>query len=726
MYNQQNVPITYVGTAPSNLVSSTDPLYLDRQWPYYNSFIDISGDCSDLNKLKLTWSEQRDNQGDVVPGASQIKKGVGGTITIEGDTYQLFKQWLIMDVSGALNSIEIKIEDVSCGTYEGYIVKSTDLQYCESGLCHFTVTLKQKDEALNCIRRTLISDNWQGWFQKVPANGKKHPRFAYCKEQRPNGTMIALWYVMGQVIGPTVLVVGLLALAINPLIAIIRAIIDVINALGGNVNKPNFIDVGAAIASFSQYFVETAGCGREQPAVLIRDYLTNVCDKCGLIVDEVTAPVLFAGTVTIQTSDPNRGNNGVITAQNPYYNLTYFFPQVKRGIRRFRSINIFGASPRNDTEFWIPDNSPLITGAELLDQIKGVFNAEWRVKSGKLYFWRKDQYLDNDYLYDFSLTGADREKILEGICYEPNEVKYPAYCTGIYQTDPSDTNEAGGARGNGQMNGIVNYGNIDDNPNFEGVQDKTQQFGATKFNLDGASGCYYYDALQQLANSGLLNLTTLFQTGAIAAALHDYGDYALLLQSEVTALPKLVIWNGDSYLNARAIMNKSAWDNTSPNPMPEINPVYNNLPETGPQSWKVRHTPDTFVVGSGLTIGPSLDGEYFVGNLFNAPIARQPAQLLNYPMYFEPFYYDTLYDWFHFIDDPRRNPVMNMNFTLKIRLCCEDIVKLGILNDADLVALNQKIKGTYPFYPDMKIREIEASYDTADTYGMYLQISGTL
>lgn len=714
--------IHYSGSTPYNLQSTPGPLPIGRQWSGYPGWIDITDDISDLNELSITWSlNVVDSNGIVIPGESDTKVGVTGTLTFEGEAFRLLKSWLAEDVSAPLNSVEALIQDDSCGYYSGFVIRPSELQWCESGVCNFSVNLKQDEEQLNCIKRTFISDDWQGWFpvDGKPLNGKKHPRFSYCVEQRPNGTMIALWYIMGQVLGPmAIIMVLLIVTVINPLIFAINGIILAINTIPGvNVSLINFVSPTAVFDSFTIYFIETAGCGREHPAPLIRDYIANVCDKCGITVNAQSAEVFFAPTMKFKTS-----SRGELTEPNPYYNACYFFPQTRRGIRRYESVNIFGSSPLNTDEFWIDENRPLLYLNMFLDQLAPVFNSQWRVQNGTLFFQRKDYYLDDDYVYDFTMLSPDRNKILEGICYEPNELKYPASVKGVYQSDMSDMSEAGGNNSTGQMNGVANFGNADNNPNYEGIMDKTVQFGSTKFNLDGASTCYYYDAMQQLANAGLLNLTTLFQTGAIAGALHDVADYALLMQSEIVALPKILCWDGESYTNARCISGKAAWDGISVYPMPDINPAYNNTAEL----WKYRHQPKTKVLGSALVLGAAPDGIYQVANYFGAPIAEQPALLVNYPMYFEPYYYDTLWDRFHWIDDPNRNPVMNFNWRVKIRLCCDDLDTLGVLMNSQGIVLGQRVKLPFGYYQDGVIKEIKVSYDVTDEYGMWIEISGTL
>lgn len=720
-YNIQGTPIIYTGTSPYNLVATPNtPLPTSRQFPDYPNFIDITTEVSDLNKLKISWSIQRDQQGVVIPGSEDILKGVSGSLTFEGQSYKYLKQWLTEDVSASLNAVEVKVLDTSCGYFEGFVIKPSDLQWCETGLCEFQLNLKQADEQLNCIKRTLITDNWQGWFQKEPLNGKRHPRFSYCVEQRPNGTMIMMWWLAGVVMMPTLFVMIPLLLLLNSVIFAINGLIAVVNLFTGqpiNTGMIPFINFNDIIDQFSQFYIESAGCGREHPAPLIRDYITNVCDRCNVLVDNITAPIFFAPTITIETS-----SNGLITKDNPHYNACYFYPQVKRGVRRFDSLNIFGGANLNLSQWWIPDNDPLLTLDLFLDELKTIYNAEWRVRGGKLYFQRKDYYLLNNYVYDFTKNSDDRLKILEGICFEPNELKYPSYIKGLYQTDPSDMNEAGGENGSGQMNGILSVGNIDDNPNYEGFLDKTVQFGATKFNLDGASQCYYYDAMQVVANGAVFTPFAPLQMKLVAGAFRDYADYAILMQGETCALPKILIWDGGSFENAKAIKIKSVTNGISAWPMPTINPVYN----LNAENWDDRHEPIYNVTGDNLTLGTPPFGVYRVTDYFGIIITQNPAILVNYPMYFEPFYQETMWDWFHWIDDPKKNPVMNFNWRVKIKLCCEDLQKLGVLLNAQDIVLGQMIKLPFGYYQDGVLREITVNFDVSDIYGQYIELSGTL
>lgn len=422
-YDTKGTAIYYWGGTPSTL-----NLYYgwlspsSRLWPGFgtaNDYIDVTESCSSLYKLKLTWTTERDNSGFTLPGAIQQKKSASGTLSFEGEAYKLLKQWLVDDVSAPLNSVDVKIEHAGCGNYLDYTIKSTDLRWCENSICTFDVTLKQKDEALNCIKSTLITDNWQNWFEEGYGIRKKHPRFSYCNEIRPNGQLVIQWYLMANIaflifIMMTSLI-PIVILTLGPILLIIKLIIAVatfINKLGGSIDTTDlekardkiqaFLDMFTSpdnfIDNIGNFFLEAAGCGREHPAPLIRDYITNVCDKCGVKVNDVTAPIFFAQERDIETSDRLRGNNGVIHVTNPHYNACYLSAPTKRGIRRFLNLSIVGFSEPNNRDYYLPDNSPLHTLDTFLDELKTIYNAEWRVKTiwdgGKyephLFFQRKD------------------------------------------------------------------------------------------------------------------------------------------------------------------------------------------------------------------------------------------------------------------------------------------------------------------------------------------------
>lgn len=745
--NQQ--PIYYDGANPQSLKLFNGGVPTSRQWPNFTGFTDVTDQVSDLYKLKLTWTQDRDLEGTTTPGAFQPKKSVSGNLTFEANAYKLLKKWLIDDVSAPLNSVDVKIEHVGCGFYEEYMIKCTDLKWCEDGdqLCNFEINIRQKDPALSCIQRTMIADNHLGWFPNEPGaynSGKKHPRFSYCNEIRPNGLLVLVWWNGATVWTLSAFLLAIIYTVINIIIAIIKfivlivnLIIDVVNVFGAGLNhidSPDFFSYNDIIQDFEQKFVESAGCGREHPAPLVRDYIYNVCKKCGIDTDSlpVTAPIFFSDHITVHVHDTSRGNKGVFQSGNPHYNVTYFNAPIKRGIRRFGDINIIGSTSINTTDYWIADNAPELTGDMLLDQLKAVYNAEWRVvtvnNKPTLYFQRKDYYLNGGAVLDFTENGADRLKLLQGICFEWNETKTPVLLKGIYAEDGIDVcgNEArqpmNGAGGDGIS---VAFGNVDDNPNFDGILDKTVQFGATKFRMDGASTDYILDAMQVVVNGAVivLYLIGVFKS-IVAPAISRYADYALLLKDETAVLPKLIIWDGKSYENARSVPSHSAYPGMAGYTPPVPHNYYNST------QWWDKHPPKTKVLGQALQA--NTPGGVYKVQAGPTSIAESPAVLMNYPMYFEPGYEDTLWDWFHWIDDPRVNPTLHLSWTAKVELCCDMLKgsdpqnpKLNVMGDGSGVALGQKVKLPLQWFSDSRIKEITVSYDPEDELGQYIEIKGT-
>jgi hypothetical protein len=723
-FNRQQQAIYYNGTNPQSLAATPGTLPTTRQWRNYGSYIDVTQDVGDLQKLSLTWTQDRDANGAATPGATNMKRSASGTLVFEGEAYELLKRWLIDDVSAPLNAVEVEIHDTGCDVYfKDYVIRAKDLRYCEGSYCMFETNLQQKDEVLHCIKSTLITDNHQGWFPTdsgVPGNNKKHPRFAYCNEIRPNGQLVVIWklgtwnfMLMNSILIPVLFAANGLIFVINLIIGIINAIASILGT--DKMNKVKYIDLDGILETQEESFIESAGCGREHPAPLIRDYIQNVCSKCGVHVDAATAPIFFNPAQAVPFTSSEK-----MPQYNYHYRACYFNAPVKRGIRRSTQSSPFIAPDYNDTDYWIPDNAPIHTLDTFLDELKALYNADWRIVNNTLYFQRKDYFLQTNPVYNFNTDSSDRLKLLEGVCYEWNEVKYPAYTRGIYTDDPSDKcgNEA-----KASMNDMVPHGNTDDNPNFEGVQEKTSIYGATRFRLDGITPDYIADAGQANVNGGIFS--SVF--GIIRRVMDGLTDYELLLNEETASAPKILLWDGSKYEGAQCTRFYCAYAGRFPMPAPQppINTKYNSG-----RRWNQKHILNTFTKGSNLNIWRAQpfngfpDGYYTVRDHFGSIQYQKPALSVNYPMYMDAEYEGTMWDLFHFIDDPKRNPTMNQNWSLKMSLCCDDIEKLGVKNDAAGIVLGQKVQLPAQYYDTGKIKEITLSYDPTHELGAYIELKG--
>lgn len=725
----QGDPIVYAGLTPSSLT----PQYGIVPEP---DWVDFTNSVGNLDKIKLTFTTERGNNGGVVQnGELRNKRTASNQISLTEDAHRFVKDWLVDNISAPFNSIDVRIDDVGCGSYTDYVIKPSQISWCEDDTCQFDVTIRNFDAAIKCIGQTVISDNWQGMFHALPSNGKKHPRFDYCIEARPNGMLVFVgWLIssMATTILPLMMSFSLLA---NSVLFIWNIIVWIWEALswlfGGDppenpFDSDNYLDPFAPFQWAAVVFVRAAGCGRQHPAVLIRDYIENVCDKCGVKVDEITAPIFFAKQLKIETGTSNYNGQGEILKHNPYYWACYLTAPAKRGIKKYIGSGVFsGGGDLNTLQYIIPENLPILSLDMFLDQLKGLFNSDWTVRDidgvPYLYFWRKDWYNSENYVYDFTQNSEDRKKIIHGICYNWNDEKQPASMMGLYATDASDlsANES-----QNMLNSIFSLGDGTNNPNIDGILDKTQRnIGLTKFRLDGLSEDYLYDALQVIVNGQATNpLNNIWFDLALYDKVQEF-DYSILLGGHTISQPRVIIWdNVTPYEFSKATKGKFYSVNMGgsvgvPQPAPFYNPT---------SLWvEMLHPPHCTVEGNGMQITAATNmGAYNILDLNGADVMT-PAMLMNYPMYFQYQFQDNLFDWFHWIDDPRRNPNLNLDWNLKMELCCEDLQKLKVFGSNNNIALFDKIKLPLLYYPNGRITEITVSYDSEDTYGKFIELKGT-
>lgn len=196
--------------------------------------------------------------------------------------------------------------------------------------------------------------------------------------------------------------------------------------------------------------------------------------------------------------------------------------------------------------------------------------------------------------------------------------------------------------------------------------------------------------------------------------LNQVAEYALLLRDETCYLPKVLIWDGGSYEAARCVRPYTGQRNSLVNLLePSIQPHYNDI-GAGSEIWSTRHTPQ----------GCDPGGIYEVRSLFGGLIAHNACLLTNYPMYFEPGYRGTLWDYWHWIKDPRRNPSLNQNWTVKIDLCCEDLKRLNLFGDGQNTRLGAKVFVPSQYYQEGRLKEIEVSYNGSDNLGRHITLRG--
>ncbi|KAB1228457.1 hypothetical protein [Chryseobacterium viscerum] len=517
MFDEHQQPVYYIGLNPNSL-QIVPGVLPDNEWK------EFTDDCENLEKLNLTWRLKP--EGAEGKSTSNIEQGSSDQIAFYNQAYLYIKEWMNESVSAPLNGIEVKIQ-VDTGIFSGFVIKNDGLTYCDTDTCVIEVMLKQKDEQYSCIQTTLIADNHSGMFD----GNYQHPRIAYCNEFRPTWLLTVLWSIAAM----QALLNVITYTSIYPILMIVYAIVKFLRKLGFKMSMDEPIKPHELKDQYIETMFQGSGCGREHPAPLVRDYISNVCSKCGVNVGATSIPLFY---------DPS----------SEYYNLTMLSAEVKKGVKH-----------TNDWPWWIDDNRPLTTLDMFLNDLKKVFNAKWYVKNNTLFFSRKDFDEVPGYLYDF--TGADKKLIIDGVCYTWNEKKKKAYANLGYAADAYDNLSTDAKT---RFNDIVEYNNPR-NPLLEGEDNKiVQSFAAARFRNDGIYPDYISEALKyvwiiSVITGGITNLILV----PLRNRLNDWKG-ALITQNDTLILPKLLIWDGQSKRNARVKYYHTFGSN-----MPAPNSIYN-------------------------------------------------------------------------------------------------------------------------------------------------------
>lgn len=593
------------------------PGTVDQTW------IEYTDQTTGMDKLSLDWDKVNTNTSgettETNPGGSNYDKGISLGLIFNDAAYQFIYDWLLSTPCGILNAVEVMITDEICKKrYRTFEIKADNLSYLPYGApCEFEVKLREADPVWHCIHKTFIWDNWQEWF--IDGSSKQHPCFLTAIESRPRLLSSAR---MGlSIFGRTIPVFS----------AIFNEDDDAFRKIQ---NVDNFVD-----------------------APLIRDFISNVCDKCGLAMD-----TMF--------TDPD----------SPYYNACLYFPAAG-------AIHTSATSAVTSPALWFHfENRWNITLAELLDKLKVLFNAEWYVTPGAtLVFQPKIDFLNTAPIFDFTdpINATKWDKFT--LKYTFNGNKKPAYGRYQYTIDASDL---ASQELQPLYNDIIDYDGPADNQMLEGNVSKNFEFASTGAVRDGRAK---EDYLRATVNDGetvayaliivlavviASLLAGVLSAGAAAALaaflgiwvasiasksndLRDmFGDAkytgAVRLTCEQVATPRVLIWDAVS-LN-RAKMVKVDPDDIDPSP------YYNPTSEPYTTRNKFQYAP--------------------VDGLF----------IFNYPMFFDGYYIGNLFDRFHDkLDNPLKSLSTHQTFDLTGYLCCELLDVLGVW-DGDFARIGFFVK----------------------------------
>lgn len=671
----------------NNGAGITDPLS-----NYANYWLEVNPDeVNGLDIIQITYKLKSDNELSNPDGTNYVFALVDSVAFFSkadnaGTAYNFIKDWLIDDPTAPNNSIAVKLTHLEC---ESIVLTDINIGLnqikWDSDTCLIECDMKEIQPNVSCFERTLIDDNHQGWFWEETT--KNHPRFKYCNKVTPY-LILLLMSIFNSIMWPFLLLEAM----INSMIAAINI---ALNLLGANPIAP-FTPVSDLVGDLLKNIV---GCNYEHPAPLVRDYFKNVCDKCGLTYNS-SEDIFNSTTLSYALND---GLDPVYGTDNPYYNTVMFYPLANRK----------GMKTGKNDKRWQMQYSPGFTGFSYAEELKKIFNSEWRIYQNEFCFYKKGQgnYI-NAYalVFDFT-TGPDAALLLNnGFVFEWDLVQRSAYMRGVYaEADAFDTNQA---NTNERWNSIVDF-NKNKNPNFKGEKyNISEYFAATQFRFDNTERDYILDGL--IGVWGAINGAAPAGIQAqIDAVLGTTPIHAILLESMQVEKPRLMIWDpalsgDDDYPNSNSYSAYYTITNFGVDPT-TFNTGYIPDPDAGGYTYPA---PDPYY---NAPIGiypyasysrehlPQYDTQYW-----------DEYYVYSFPLHFDEKFKYNLYENFYKEDDPQYIPLMRITTKCEIKACCAVFQSLGI-NGSGNIKLNCKVRVPADQdgnYYDMWIYEIKYSAET--------------
>lgn len=437
----------------------------------------------------------------------QTAKSYSSELTFYDDGYQILKTALIDDPNGFANEIPVEVWDDCCGTAQFVgVIKGDAIDWCEPD-CYISANMIETTPEFNCIQSTILWDNWNGFLYQ------NRPAVRYCIDHRPAFIQIVILWVAFLLIYIVDLILYPLVFIFVPVLAVIYLLCSIVCALPltdcdqSDCNDSNFTPWGAfdLIADINAEIAEwVIPCGFYHPSALVRDYVKNVCSKCGL---------------TFQSSILN-------DPASPYWNTLLFAAQVRKGFKK------------DETNFMlITENLPVETLASFLDNIlKPTFNADWRIIGNNLVFERKDFFQGTTPWID-AIDLLNNNMIAENkICY--SWIDRERWAFGRFEYQP-DAQEYLGNEASPRFNDIVDW-NVPFNPSQSGQYTVSLPLSPVRTREDKIRQ-NFYEYFENFAG-GIVN--TFF-----GGVLSDYTN-AMLMNDDTAFNYKLLIWDGNDSQNA--------------------------------------------------------------------------------------------------------------------------------------------------------------------------------
>jgi hypothetical protein len=411
-----------------------------------------------------------------------------GDLIFSGKEYDYLYAQLVQSATALENKVVLRFENDCCSNAQIYEFNVTykGLKWCENK-CELNAAAVEKttaEDKLTCLKNTLIWDDYNGF------KSKQHPRFAYCNELRPDwmhDVLIILSVATATQIVFWIPLIASLVLLFNTVNAVISFLNNNLNtninqiSIGGNTQ----ITINDLQNQLNLLYAFIVGCGRKHPAPLVRDYATNVCGKCGL---------------NFKSSILNDVNS-------QYYNLCYLSAPIKKGIIE-----------TDTTTYWIDDNKPLLNGTQFFNEMKSVFNADYKINGNDLVFERRDYFVPSTPWLDLTTYPEVNE-----VCWTWSTKDRYSYASLYYQKD--GINWVGGEAVS-RWGDVVGW-NVPYSANQKGEFKPLINFSASRFRDDGIDRDV---------------LTNYEWAPSIGPVIKKYKN-TILMNAHQTYTPMLLIWD---------------------------------------------------------------------------------------------------------------------------------------------------------------------------------------
>lgn len=531
-------------------------LYLTLDNRYFSE-----GNYSDLNKVSFTIRQKTRKEAfeaDTTSGGfgNRFATSFSSDITFYGDAYNYVFNTLVAPDNdgdgtpdpgtGLDKKLWVRIYEDCCPddegnkpflVFEGYI-DVTSLKWC-TNVCEITgsITADEIDKNERCLKNKRIYD-YDTPFNGVKFHEYQHPFIWYCQEVRP-AFLLDMLYAVYIMLIPFFYTVGIIIRVITIIISIILLIVlavnEIINIVTFGLVDPlpdlDFSDIESVI-NFPNTLMKDIGefihgCKKGHPAPYVRDYLTHVCNACGL---------KFQSSIF---TDPN----------SSYYNTSYLYAPVSDGSETYTP--------------WIDDNKPLLTGEALLEELAQAFNGDYAIidNNSTVIFERWD-YFRNTLLEDEFLDarlGTQKNNDIINVCFSFPSKQLPAFGNFKYTLDGVDW---AGNEAKREYSDIVDWNlPLEKYPHYKGEALYNLPYAPARFRFDGIRRDphkFWQEYAGFFLTPFILNYALFIAVmgfDPIQTMLPDERRFgrALLLPVGVTTFPKLLITEQGDPTNAQII-----------------------------------------------------------------------------------------------------------------------------------------------------------------------------